>query len=175
MEERNDFYVYVHTRVSDGSVFYVGKGKGKRAYYIKGRSEHWNNIAKKHGYNVTILLNNLTEEQAFILEKQTIATLGRENLCNMTDGGEGVTGRPSHNVGRKHCEETRKKMSEAKKGKPAPNKGKKHTEEARLKISRAMKGRPSPFKGKPGKKLSLESIAKRTATQARNRALKDLT
>jgi len=104
----NKFYVYVHTRATDGSIFYVGKGEGKRAW-SKNRNKHWKNIATKHGYNVTILLNNLTEEQAFILEKQTIATLGRESLCNMTDGGDGIWNCIRSN-------ETRQKLREQKLG-----------------------------------------------------------
>ena len=41
---KNDFYVYIHKRQSDGIVFYVGKGRGKRAYYFHERNDHW----KKH-------------------------------------------------------------------------------------------------------------------------------
>ena len=46
-----------------------------------------------------------------------------------------------HFKGRKHSEESRRKMSEAKKGK-------KLSEETRRKLSKAFKGKPSPNKGK---------------------------
>jgi len=184
----NKFYVYVHTRATDGSIFYVGKGEGKRAWNVSRRNKHWKNIATKHGYNVTILLNNLTEEQAFILEKQAIATLGRESLCNMTDGGEGSSGRiPSEETrkklsesgkGRKHTLKAKRKMSESGKGRKMSDeskrknseakKGSKRSEETKSKISEAKKGRPAHNKGK---KWSPESIAKRQATRARNRLL----
>ena len=174
MEERKDFYVYVHTRATDGSIFYVGKGESKRAWSKVSRNRHWKYIVAKHDYNVTILLNNLTEEQAFILEKQTIATLGRENLCNMTDGGEGMSGFL-------HSEETRNKMSKSRKGN-TNSKGRKLSDETKLKLSKANKGKKLSDKTKlklsevgKGRKQSPEHIAKRRAAQARNRLLRNLT
>ena len=130
MEERNDFYVYIHTRATHGTIFYVGKGKGKRAWSKFNRNKHWKHIVAKYGYNVVIVQEDLTEEQAFMLEKEIITALGKENLCNLTDGGEGVSGLV-------HSKVTRKKMSEAKKG-HTYNKGRKLpplSEERRRKIS----------------------------------------
>ena len=60
------------------------------------------------------------------------------NGYNLTEGGEGGI----------HCEETRKKISDAHKGKPAPNKGKPMSEEQKKKLSFARKGKSSPNKGK---------------------------
>jgi len=147
MEQRTDFYVYAHTRATDGSIFYIGKGMGKRAWNKHRRNSYWKNIVAKHGYEVTILLNNLNEEQAFILEKQTIATVGRENLCNLTDGGEG----PSGCI---HTEESRRINSESKKGLNTyprseehkrklseVNMGKKLSLETRKKMSESRKGK----------------------------------
>jgi len=187
MEKYNDFYVYVHTKANNGSVFYVGKGRGKRAWSKENRNPHWRNIVAKYGYEVTILLNNLNEEQAFILEKQTIATLGRENLCNMTDGGEGVSGYVASEETRKKLSEASKNMSDETKRKISEaKKGKKFSEEHKRKIGEAGKGKPAHNKGKKqskehsnkiseslkGKKQSPETIAKRTATRAANRLLK---
>jgi hypothetical protein len=105
-----DFYVYVHRRASDGRVFYVGKGHGNRAWSTA-RNKHWHRVAKKHGLKVEIFQDGLQEWYAFELEMGLIALYGRENLCNMTDGGEGTSGF-------KHCEETRLAQSTALKGKP---------------------------------------------------------
>ena len=49
-------------------------------------------------------------------------------------------GKPSNNEGKKFSEETRKKMSEARKGKTGPNKGKKFSEDTRKKMREAHKG-----------------------------------
>ena len=46
------FYVYVHKRNDNGSIFYVGKGKGYRSKSKSGRSKHWFNIVNKHGYTI---------------------------------------------------------------------------------------------------------------------------
>ena len=61
------------------------------------------------------------------------------NGYNLTEGGNG--GVP--------CEETRRKLSEARKGKPAHNKGVPMSEEQKKKLSEALKGTPPPNKGKP--------------------------
>ena len=44
-----NFYVYQHRRADDGGIFYVGKGKGKRAGERAKRNPFWKNIAAKHG------------------------------------------------------------------------------------------------------------------------------
>ena len=44
-----DFYVYVHKKKSNGEVFYVGKGSGKRAWSSFGRNEIWQRTANKYG------------------------------------------------------------------------------------------------------------------------------
>lgn len=59
--------------------------------------------------------------------------------------------------GRKHTEESKKKMSNAKKGKPSTWLGKHHTEEAKRKLSLANKG----------KKLTAAQKQKRKATMSR--------
>lgn len=89
---RNDFYVYVHRKESNNSIFYVGKGCDCRAYDKTCRNDYWKKTYNKHGLIVEIVLNNLTEQQSFNLEIELIAFYGRENLCNLTDGGEGSSG-----------------------------------------------------------------------------------
>jgi len=87
-----DFYVYFHRKSTTGSVFYIGKGHGKRAWQLNGRNSHWKNIVKKHGLTVEIGQDGLQEWFAFELECDLIALYGRPNLCNLTDGGEGAAG-----------------------------------------------------------------------------------
>jgi len=91
------YYVYVHRRASDNSVFYIGKGKGCRAWTFSTRSEFWNKTKDKHGVSVEIVLHGLTEDQAFYNEIQFIKWFGRRDknegcLVNLTDGGEGASG-----------------------------------------------------------------------------------
>lgn len=140
-------YTYVHRRASDGSVFYVGKGKNRRAWSKDRKNRHWHNIVNKHGLVVEVVKDGMPEACALALERIFISIIGRENLTNLTDGGEGGTGyRPPP--------ETRAKMSAAKKGKPrgpvpqwvrdkisASHMGLKPTKEALENMSKAKKGR----------------------------------
>ena len=65
-----DYYVYAH-RDLNGVVFYIGKGRLKRAYTNNGRSSAWKEKTKE-GYTVEILYSNLTAEQAHAREKESI-------------------------------------------------------------------------------------------------------
>jgi hypothetical protein len=85
-------YVYAHVKPSN-EIFYIGKGKDKRAWSKKDRNLHWHNIVKKHGYSVVILADNLTDEYALIEEQLLIKHFKKfKKLCNQTDGGEGASG-----------------------------------------------------------------------------------
>lgn len=88
------FYTYFHTRNDTDSVFYIGKGQRKRAYKTSCRSTLWKRIVAKHGYSVHIASWWETEKEAFEHEILLIACfrdLGI-NICNMTDGGDGISG-----------------------------------------------------------------------------------
>ena len=92
------WYVYLHSRADTGEPFYVGKGKDRRAYIKRCRSVYWNNIVKKHGYNVSFLQENLTEDECNKMEVYWIHKIGRWDLgkgplVNFTNGGEGSSGR----------------------------------------------------------------------------------
>jgi len=109
------YYVYVKFRPRDGSPCYVGKGCGGRAWdhdkYDTG-NQHLQRIIKKVGGPIptVIFREELTEQEAYDLEKILIKAIGRAcdggPLCNMTDGGEGMS------AGYVPSEETRKKQSE---------------------------------------------------------------
>jgi hypothetical protein len=102
------FYVYVHRKSTDGTVFYVVKGSGKRAYSRSDRNSYWDRVVNKHGYTSHIVVSFNNENCAFSFERALIKLYGRENLCNHTDGGDGVSGL-------KHSEISKAKMSKSKK------------------------------------------------------------
>ena len=76
----NNYYVYQHTDM-DGNIFYIGKGKGNRAWDTK-RSKEWNSKSK-NGYVVDILYDKLTEEEAFDAEGCMIQLIGIDTLTNI--------------------------------------------------------------------------------------------
>ena len=143
---RTDFYVYEHLKNTDGSVFYVGKGFGNRCKRTTNRNKYWHNIVNKHGFKVNFVASNLDEEFALLVEIERIDQLRRlgVKLCNLTNGGEGVSGlkfsvdslkklSKSH-LGIRPTEETLKKLS-------ALRKGVAKTEDHKKKIAFANKGK----------------------------------
>lgn len=110
-----DYYVYLHRKATTGEVFYVGKGKTRRAYDRFGRSNWWQRTVAKHGLIVEIKESGLQEWYAFEREAELIAYYGRADLkngslVNTTDGGEGSSGNVQSN-------ETRRRRSAAHFGK----------------------------------------------------------
>lgn len=99
-----EYYTYAYLR-EDGTPYYVGKGKGNRAYV-----KHWRSKTRG-GYfsppekdRILILKDNLTEEDANKHEVYMISVLGRKDnntgiLRNLTDGGEGRLGSLPWNKG----------------------------------------------------------------------------
>lgn len=85
----NRFYVYEHLKPNTGEVFYIGKGCKNRAYQTRSRNNHWTNIVNKYGLEVNIIYKNLTNQEAGQKEIDLIEFYGLDNLCNMTQGGDG--------------------------------------------------------------------------------------
>lgn len=111
------YYVYAYLR-EDNSPYYIGKGKGKRAYDLNHKI-----IVPKDKSRIVFLETNLTELGALALERRYIRWYGRKNnnsgiLRNLTAGGEGISGL-------RHTEESKQKCGSAWRGKPAFAKGKK--------------------------------------------------
>ena len=127
------YYTYAYLR-EDKTPYYIGKGTGKRIY-----STNRSIKPPKDKSRIIYLKQNLTEAEAFKHEIYMIAVFGRKDLgtgilYNMTDGGEGSSGCiPS--------EESRRKMSDARKGEKHYLYGKSPSEESRRKMSEAHKGR----------------------------------
>lgn len=87
-------YVYTHSRATDGTLFYVGAGRHRRAWdKSSGRNPHWANIARKHRVLVNVVKDGMTERDAFDLEIKLISIHAPE--ANYTTGGEGKSGIPS--------------------------------------------------------------------------------
>jgi hypothetical protein len=126
------FYTYAYLR-EDGAPYYIGKGKGHRAYR-KRKGEVGQ--PPKDPSRILILKKNLTEEEAFKHECYMISVLGRKDvgtgmLINMTEGGQGPSGHR-----RTESQESRQRKSIAQKGNQN-RKGIPHTEEAKEKIKAA--------------------------------------
>lgn len=86
-------YVYAYMR-EDGTPYYIGKGKGNRAYHSKAHTIK----PPQDKTRIYIIEDNLTDEQSIELEKYYIQYFGRIDnntgiLRNMTNGGDGQSGR----------------------------------------------------------------------------------
>ena len=136
------YYTYAYLR-EDGTPYYIGKGKGRRAYKLSGRRVK----PPEDKGRILILKQDLTEEEAFRHEIYMIDVFGRKDLGtgilrNLTSGGEGSSG---------FSDEARRKKSEAQKGKIFSDETKRKLSEARKrrifsdetrrKLSEAGKGR----------------------------------
>lgn len=115
MSEKKDRVVYLHKRVTDKKVFYVGIGSKDRAFVLQGRSDWWHRVVMKYGYEVDIIAENLTSEEAGKMEVSLISKYGRRDLgegylVNLTDGADG-TKRPSRESIEKRVEKTSKAIS----------------------------------------------------------------
>lgn len=125
----NKYYVYLHYTADTHKLFYIGKGVvgSSRKTSSSGRNIYWKRVVQKHSFYVKEYANDLDEKLAFDIESYLIKTIGRTNLTNLTDGGEGASGLLQSDA-------KREKLSKA-------HTGKKHTEAAKLKMSQSQKGR----------------------------------
>ncbi len=126
-------YLYRHIRLDKNEPFYIGIGSDnryRRANERARRSTHWKNIVAKSLYQVDILFDNLTWENAYKKEIEFIELYGRKDigtgtLVNLTGGGDGAyKTNPS--------KETRLKLS-------LKAKGKIYKESTKNKISETLK------------------------------------
>ena len=85
------YYVYAYLR-TDGSPYYIGKGRGRRAY-----DRNHNVPVPTDNSRIVFLETKLTSVGALALERRYIRWYGRKDntsgiLRNLTDGGEGSPG-----------------------------------------------------------------------------------
>lgn len=111
--KKNEYYVYALIDPRDNSIFYIGKGKGKRSSFhvieVKAldkkniyseRSTNPSKIEKiknilDSGFEVAckVIAENLSEESAYALEEILVERFGRQvlrtgNLTNLEPGGK---------------------------------------------------------------------------------------
>lgn len=73
---RNNFYVYEWFIVDTLEIFHVGKGKDERMYQTtNNRNKHFKNIVNKYNCSVRLYKSNLTEQEAWDIEKKRISEL----------------------------------------------------------------------------------------------------
>lgn len=143
----NNYILYYYLREDFCSPFYVGYGKPRRLHAKHLRSNGANLLPPKE--RRWIVKSGLSKEEAIELEIKHIALWKRKCdggvLLNQNLGGEGKPGgqRTVGFSGRKHTEETKKKISEKVSGKNNPSYGVPCSEERKRKISDKAKQRYS--------------------------------
>jgi len=172
IKEGNIHYVYIHRRLSDNIIFYVGKGshgRNKRHSWRHGRSTHWQKIADEHGFYSKIIKDNLSQSDALQLEETIINRIGVDKLANQAYYN-------NSQAGHRHTEETRVKMSVSRPKDFSPMTGKQHTAETKAKISATKTGvKMGPYsKERAGKTASAMRAGKNSISEHQARAIRNL-
>lgn len=173
------YYTYAYLR-TDGTPYYIGKGKGRRAWSKQRKGcKPPSDLSR-----ILILKENLSEEEAFKHEMYLIFVFGRKDLGtgilrNLTDGGEGSSGsvrsedfkksrsgknHPFH--GKPRSEEVRQRLREV-------NLGKVLSQETKEKISAGHKGRR--FSEEHKQKLAEVKIGKPRSVETREKLKNSMT
>jgi hypothetical protein len=165
------YYTYAYLR-EDRTPYYIGKGKENRIH-----KKHMVSIPPEN--RILFLKKNLTENEAIKHEIYMISVFGRKNngtgiLRNLTDGGEGSSGR-------KLSKETIERMSIAAKNRKISDEGRKKLSERSKKMGK-WQGEDNPYYGKPGRNKGIsmsdeqkENLRKKAIGRKVNRKIKEQT
>jgi group I intron endonuclease len=164
----NEHYVYLYADPRNGDVFYVGCGKGRRMWVhlrpsLLSKESKKNHILKgilSAGLHpmIAVVDSGLTQEAALSKEREWIRFYGKENLTNLTTGGQGCSG-ISPFLGKHHTEEAKEMIRQSKLGKFNPMFGKKRTADALKKFSEKISGKNHPFWGKTRDQKTCDKIS----------------
>lgn len=161
------FYVYYLIDPTTSMPFYVGKGSGNRMYKhensVKNGKIPHNNLKLYHRIKHILdlrlsvvykkVFDKLNEKESFLKEQNEIRIIGKSNLCNLTEGGQGISGL-------KRSDTHKKKMSRMRKGKNNPFFGFHHTSETKEKMRLTHLGKNNPFYGEHHTKKVKKKISK---------------
>jgi len=148
MPDTRIYYVYEHWRPDTDVCFYVGKGKGKRAWDLRHmRNRHYKAVVAKLerlglSVDVRLILRDVAEDTALHVEIDRIAFYGQPNLTNMTSGGDGLKNpSPETRAAISRAQKKRFKNPEELLKLGARAKGRKTSDETKRKLSAALRGR----------------------------------
>lgn len=173
-KNENRFYIYgLYEKLEDNlldNCFYIGKGSGyrMRKHFFSCQLDESNNDVKNlhkvrkikklqredKDFYATKIVDSLSEDKSYELEKFIIEEIGLENLTNMSEGGKGApSGEQNPMYGKTHSEKARKKISkrhlgrnvskETKEKMSEAHSGKSLSDEHRKNISEALLGKNS--------------------------------
>jgi len=165
-------YVYRHIRLDKNEPFYIGIGSDEKYYRASEktrRNKLWAKIVDKTDYEIEILIDNISYDEAKIKEIEFIKLYGRiidgaGILSNLTLGGDGALGHivtkatakkiSDSQKGRKLTKEHIEKIKKSRIGCKMPTRTKEHQD--KLNASRI----GVPRKPETKQKLSLANIGK---------------
>lgn len=109
-EENGKHYLYIHTRLDTGNVFYVGVGTKyrsekdySRSKTINDRNVIWKRIKNKTEYTISILFESndydfIKSKEIELIKKYGQIIRNNGTLCNLSLGGDGCLGFRNKNI-----------------------------------------------------------------------------
>lgn len=138
-KKENKFIAYIHKNSLTGEIFYVGIGIKGREKQRRKRSQRWTSYVQKYGFVAEVLRSGINWSDACVIEKQLITLYGRKdlgagNLINMTNGGDGSGGHKGFWGGKSRPPASKETIEKCRQNSAKPFLGRKHSEETKKKI-----------------------------------------